>query len=83
MSLVTWPKVLRCLGRDETRSWALSQIRDAGITGDSFGSKTSARQTVCEVLIRTEDWLEGEHRQWPERDSIRKTRRQLEQELWP
>jgi hypothetical protein len=54
-TVVTWPKVVGCLGRDETRSWALKQIRDAGITGDSFGVKTEHRQGVLEALVALED----------------------------
>ncbi len=80
---VTWSGVLRCLGRDESRSWALNRIRNTGITGDSFGVKTSARRTVCETLIRLEDWLEASHPVWAERKSVRSVRRQLESELWP
>jgi hypothetical protein len=85
MKAVTWPQVLRVLPDDETRSYAVRRLRDAGFSADSFASKTKARETVAEVLTRIEDRLEGERgsTKATARSKIQKVRRSLENELWP
>lgn len=65
------------------RSYAMDQIRDSHFDADSFAHKTKTRQGVAGVLSRTEDWIEGQHPRWPERESIKSVRRRIEQELWP
>ena len=81
---VSWPDVLRCLGRDESRSYALDRIRDRGFSGSSCGDRFALRSTrdlVAGALTATEDWLELTHPRWPERQSIRDVRRRLEMEV--
>jgi hypothetical protein len=77
----TWPAVLRCLGRDTVRKFAVDQIRTRGFSADSFGLRAN-RELVAEALTRTEDWLELSHPQWPELEAIRVVRRALELELF-
>jgi hypothetical protein len=92
---IRWPEVLGCLAEDETRSYALSRVRDAGFTADEFSSGDAsrgaararwrgAREAMADALTRTEDWLEMEHpRRERERHAIREVRRRLELDLWP
>lgn len=91
----SWPEVLRCLGRDSVRSYAMGRFRDRGFSADSFGEglcvaamKTlsttrGAREAMADTLTATEGWLEIEHPAYPERLAIRDVRRRLEWELWP
>jgi hypothetical protein len=65
-SALGWPDVLRGLGRDAARSYALDRLRGCGFSADSFGAARNMarphREHVADVLTATEDWLEGQHR---------------------
>lgn len=77
---IGWRDVLRVLERDEVRERALGQYRGAGFTPDGFRERP-ARDAMCHVLTRLEDWLELVHPRWPEREAVRGVRRALEREL--
>ncbi len=79
---VSWRQVVGVLPDDETRSYAVTSLRDAGFSLDSFAAKTKARETVAEALVRIEDRLEASHKN-AARLKIQKVRRSLELELWP
>jgi hypothetical protein len=83
---VTWPEVLRALGRDSVRSYALDQLKRRGFSPVFFGAGSGARPTreaVADALSATEGWLELEHPKYPERKTTKTVRRRLEVELWP
>ena len=83
---VTWPEVLRALSEDETRSYAIARVREAGFSGDSFRHDRKAREAVADALTRTEDWIEARRtgsRLAAQRDGIRAIRRAIELEVWP
>ncbi len=82
MKRLEYREVVRVLGTDENRTFALSLYREAGFTGDCFATKTAARVSLAEALIALEDRLEPGRRQ-TDREAIRGVRRRLEVELWP
>jgi hypothetical protein len=83
---VTYRDVLRALGRDVVRFYALDRLRDRGFDADLCANPRKGRphrEALADALTATEDWLEYEHPRWPERETIRVVRRRLELELWP
>ena len=77
-TLPSWPDVLRALGRPETRSCALDRFRTHGFAAVSWGASNEATAAMARALSETEDMLELSHPKWPERESIKAVRRQLE-----
>lgn len=92
-----WRDVVRVVQGDETRSYVVDRLTNAGFSVDSFGGTRKAREIVADALTRVEDRLElvavkwetgaGRARGWKraseERAAIRPVRRCLELELWP